>query len=289
MINIIKLKKSKRIFLLVFCLTNTVYFAQNNFTIGYQDGFASGYCYGDITCFLPYRPVTPTIKAYESINNYTDGYNRGLIDGLNKRGDDSQNTTYERNYYIPRVSTFTPDYNFYLGLTKNNKIINQSKNYNSLYIDNIDNPTKINARRSYLNFINQLWNSKVNKLPSNLPNGKYNVIITLADLKYGPGGEKATYFKGIATIEGNLITHIKITWNVTQLDSPEDNNWWWQNRITPETYPVRYFDYRDMSSIITNSYYIQQGGTRIDVGYYSPSKKEFCCVKSYSVYFTDFL
>ncbi len=56
---------------------------QTKYNLGFNDGYKSGYCYNKIGCVSPPPPVTPVLLLGESLDNYQQGYNRGLLKGKN--------------------------------------------------------------------------------------------------------------------------------------------------------------------------------------------------------------
>jgi|GEM_PF-6776478 len=66
--------------------------AQSSFARGYKAGWKEGYCYeSTISCIPPVPPIPPIPRVGESSDSYKDGYNRGLIDGMNENKSSSQN------------------------------------------------------------------------------------------------------------------------------------------------------------------------------------------------------
>jgi len=57
--------------------------ADSGFCSGYQNGYAAGWCYQDNFCIPPIAPLCPIPRIGE--NGYQDGYNRGLVDGMQAR------------------------------------------------------------------------------------------------------------------------------------------------------------------------------------------------------------
>lgn len=55
----------------------------NEYDKGFKVGFKEGYCYNSgIGCMPPITPLTPLTRIGESLNSYTDGYNRGFQIGI---------------------------------------------------------------------------------------------------------------------------------------------------------------------------------------------------------------
>lgn len=56
-------------------------FTQSKFHEGFNNGYKKGYCLDQIGCVVPVPPVPP-VGIGESIDSYSDGYNRGFKMGL---------------------------------------------------------------------------------------------------------------------------------------------------------------------------------------------------------------
>ena len=75
------LKNKIEVLVLIFItfIIPTLVTGQSSFSRGFGEGFEQGYCYNDPAgCTPPSPPATPSTTAYESINSYNDGYNRGF-------------------------------------------------------------------------------------------------------------------------------------------------------------------------------------------------------------------
>ena len=91
----------KRIFFIV--ITLFIYSnlsAQNDYTKGFEAGYKKGWCHNkDIGCIPPVPPVPPVPSIGESLNSYTDGYNRGFQMGLDAgRSEDSKSASTRQRY-----------------------------------------------------------------------------------------------------------------------------------------------------------------------------------------------
>ena len=86
--------------------------SQSNFDNGYKKGFQEGYCFNkSIGCIEPISPIAPIPKIGENMNSYTDGYNRGFNDGLEKQKKESSNiNSNDRERYKTTKSTFIDDF-----------------------------------------------------------------------------------------------------------------------------------------------------------------------------------
>lgn len=68
-------------------------FSQTQFSIGFKEGYKSGYCHNDYNCPEPITPSTPSLHDGESFDNYMDGYNRGFKMGLEDKQNKKSNLT----------------------------------------------------------------------------------------------------------------------------------------------------------------------------------------------------
>jgi len=112
----------KAFFISVFLLTVMVLHAQSAFERGYVQGFKEGYCYREkIGCLPPLSPIPPLPAPHESPNSYTDGYNRGFVDGRKAaKRDQTQSNAYSEPAYSsgyqtadPRFVDFTASEDYY--------------------------------------------------------------------------------------------------------------------------------------------------------------------------------
>lgn len=55
----------------------------SGFCEGYKAGYKAGYCYREFACIPPLPPLCPLPELGET--TYQDGYNRGFLNGLNRR------------------------------------------------------------------------------------------------------------------------------------------------------------------------------------------------------------
>lgn len=77
----------KKTFAIIFFLsifTGTFAQIKSNYAIGFEYGFAEGYCYNrqTVDCFRPITQLSPLPRINENKENYTEGYNRGFQYGL---------------------------------------------------------------------------------------------------------------------------------------------------------------------------------------------------------------
>jgi len=128
-------------------------FSQNQFSLGYKNGFKAGYCYNKgVGCIAPIPPIPPIPNLNESLYNFQDGYNRGFIDG---RGDVNNIKTenqspYGREAYRPDIKPFVPDYNSFQNILKNRSIeLEKTKIEQDFYDDIIQKwNAKFNSRNN---------------------------------------------------------------------------------------------------------------------------------------------
>jgi hypothetical protein len=100
-------------------------FSQNQFSIGYKNGFKAGYCYNKgVGCISPIPPIPPLPNINESWSNFQDGYNRGFIDGRSEASNIQieNQSPYGRETYRPDIKPFVPDYNSFQNIIKKRSI-----------------------------------------------------------------------------------------------------------------------------------------------------------------------
>jgi len=98
--------------LIFFYLPKTVLCQQTEFDKGYRVGYAKGYCYSsDKSAFFCIPPVfipnAPWPVYPENSESFNYGYNRGFIDGGNKR-DQEDRSRISKNTVTNEVPRFTP-------------------------------------------------------------------------------------------------------------------------------------------------------------------------------------
>jgi hypothetical protein len=192
--------------------------AQSDFNLGFSDGYKIGYCYnqGD-GCFLHITtPFAPIPNFNESSESYLDGYNRGLLLGINAREKNELKTkqssqVYGQPYYIPQLPSFKPDWSFY------QKVLNQSEqNYKELEkskrTDKVDEmvkwfmenntPEKVQKRKEYIKLLKAYY-SEQKIYPPTTPNGIYKVTAIYESANY------PDFDEGEAVVENNKMTSFK--------------------------------------------------------------------------------
>lgn len=88
---------------------STSFFAQTNFSRGFDAGYKKGYCYEKgIGCIEPISPVAPIPTVSERSDSYQDGYNRGFTQGLNDQKNQNNNTQ-DRQRYKTAKAEFVED------------------------------------------------------------------------------------------------------------------------------------------------------------------------------------
>ncbi|MDP4290750.1 MAG: hypothetical protein Q8908_06685 [Bacteroidota bacterium] len=188
----------KYLFTLFFLLSISFAFSQTNYSAGYKKGFEAGYCYNVYGCIPPYPPVTPYLRVGESSSSFLDGYNRGMVDGLNKqklgeiqnnisRFDNKINYREQVPIIIPEYKSFTPDFE---SLSKafsaanvqyNNQRPNEEQQtddeLNKAFtksINDLTNVDSLNLRHSNSQILRNSYLS-MEFYPNNLPDGIYKV------------------------------------------------------------------------------------------------------------------
>jgi hypothetical protein len=135
----------KKIILVISILLTIASSAQSRYSVGFSDGFKSGYCQNQgIGCMSPLPPIAPIPAIGENMNNYKDGYNRGFDDGLTsqKSSNNNNNATRERftaksielstnNIYQPNYSV-KQQYNEFIASLKSTAVQDfNDKNHDS--------------------------------------------------------------------------------------------------------------------------------------------------------------
>jgi hypothetical protein len=268
-----------------------------NFNIGYKDGFKEGFCMDKnnntgtyLGCVAPV--VTPPYpRSTESINNYLDGYNRGLVDGVRRKEQNSKSTNINSSYYIPEYKPFTPDLEFYYKLmkqksenvnktqnnyTENNKTSSELGNNIKEFYENYNSNENTEIRKRYIQLLDATYSSFSN-YPTKIPNGVYNVTVITLNNKFNHINENSSVI-----VQDNKIISVR-----------NKNEWDLKSSYTT-SYSKSYFPrynftnlefYKDLgiNSLDNN---ITNGIVNYSVDFFYNNKKD----KSYyKIYFNDFI
>jgi hypothetical protein len=183
------------IFISTLLITSLIY-SQNNYSQGYKEGFPIGYCYNQsIGCIAPITPIVPIPNIGESYNNFLDGYNRGLLDGIKNYNSNQSSTNYKKPtnnltpysspQKIPDFKPFTPDLDFYQKIMSNKQSeLNSQVNTQKKIIDpeldkflkDYSSTEKIELRKQYIKFCKSQYSS-FTKFPIYFRNGVYKASI----------------------------------------------------------------------------------------------------------------
>lgn len=99
----------KRLLIILYLFAINISIAQSNFSKGFSEGYKKGYCQDKgINCIEPLAPIAPVPNAYENINSYQDGYNRGFTIGSNANKSNS-NSTIDRQRYETTEAKYVQD------------------------------------------------------------------------------------------------------------------------------------------------------------------------------------
>jgi len=218
----IKKTNARSILTILFFGINLIVYSQNGFSNGYKQGFPIGYCYyAGMGCIPPITPIVPMPSIGESSSSYNDGYNRGLLDGINKFNDDKRSNSYSNsskslNPYstpqiIPEYKPFKPDFEFYQrAMTQKQSQTNSYSNSNQSqaqkdaelqrFIDNYYSPENIALRNQYIKLTKSLY-SNLTYYPNSLPNGVYGATI----ISEPPPGQEKPY----ASLEENCTVVVQ--------------------------------------------------------------------------------
>lgn len=92
---------------LIFLVLPLIYFGQNNFNSGFQEGYKKGYCQNQgISCLEPIPPISPIPSINENQNSYQDGYNNGFQRGLKVQESAGKPNNVERKRYQTSNSNY---------------------------------------------------------------------------------------------------------------------------------------------------------------------------------------
>ena len=223
----------KRILLFILLSTNLL-FAQTEFEKGYKLGYTKGYkIENSVNSISPIIPIIPVPKINEDYNSFSDGYNRGFVDGL-RMANNNSNKNYkgygidyealEReaklydNIYKPKNYGKSSDLSGFIENLYKDKSNNNYTNYNTMN-SRVYNPICENLIKNDLKIQGKEFDRKVketkinNKLIDNivgysiieLPNGWYEMFIN-NNVKYQEKNE-STIEKKYIYIENKNIKY----------------------------------------------------------------------------------
>lgn len=180
--------------------------SQNQYNQGYSDGYPIGYCYySNMGCIAPITPIAPLPNIGESSNNYLDGYNRGLIDGIKKFNESKISTTYKKSttnqttystpQNLPEFKPFTPDFNFYqqvLSKKQNEYNIQKNNQTTKITVDpKLDqflkeqlSPENIELKKQYIKLCKAQYNT-FKAFPLTLKDGFYKNVTIISEPPVG--------------------------------------------------------------------------------------------------------
>lgn len=187
--------------IILILITTSKTYCQTKFGSGFRDGYKVGYCYYEIgPCDPPYRPITLYPSREESLDDYFEGYNQGLLEGINQmRGDATKHNSsdsiykpfYEPIQYKIPAERFKPNWLFYEEtLSKVEKNNMQQKAYHDTRYDSVlvyfkENekvnypPETIINKYNYINFVKTYYNS-FEKYPKAIPDGWHKITSIIA-------------------------------------------------------------------------------------------------------------
>ena len=233
----------------------------------------------------------PNPRPTESINNYLDGYNRGLVDGVRSKEQNSKSTNLNSGYYIPEYKPFTPDLEFYYKLMKqksenankiqnnnyeNNKTSNELGNHIKEFYENYNSKENVEIRKRYIQLLDETYNS-FSSYPAKIPNGVYNVTVI-------PIGEfNHIYENSTVTVQDNKIIRVRT------------KNYWDIKSSYSSSYTNIYFPRHNYTYEFFVDFGINNNSNNINNGfanYYVETKlnsKNYIAKSYYKIYFNDFI
>lgn len=227
------------LFTFLFLQVTNITYSQSNFSEGYTIGFKEGYCFDDFGCIAPVAPIAPVPKVGESFRSYIDGYNRGLLDGVNAKKVSSRveyfNQHQKNQQSFPEIIIYQPNWNLLERLyskTDENRqaYIDKNSQFNKQQID-IDNfleeqwekyfsEEAITQTKGYALFLkNYLENMK--HTPNTYPNGWYTAKISTYNVNDLDSSDSGYFFENkFVYVENNIV--------VATCDSfAQDGSYYW--------------------------------------------------------------
>ncbi len=296
-------------------------FSQSNYTLGFNNGYKKGYCYGNsYACLAPPSPPSPPPLAGESYDNYNQGYNRGFVIGQKQQSDTKKSNNLstsdlylEQNKlsipeaYLPQVD-YNPDFSFLIAAAsklQNDYDQNTYNNQLNEYFDNLGkkidndrtNPELIEKRNNELNDA-KIRYSRYKYLPNIIPDGLHKVIIS--EDFYKNTSNAFELKEKYALVQNNKI------WLITNdKDNLQDNNLnrycFIEKNLENELNLYNYIKWMENNNIFTrfilnktNSIYDGIGIVNMDILYKKNSKivlssEEYNILNTNYIVFFDYL
>ena len=206
--------KYKYLTLFAILIASTTVYSQDNFSKGYDVGFKKGYCHSrGIGCLPPTTPMAPLPILRERFDSYSDGYNRGFVDGLNVyQYEGKKNNPFRGNEIRGSVSPQFGDLNLYTP---------DYEHLNKVYKSAQDKINTNRARVEEKNSINDMSSKVIEKYKEYMSEGKVDARksrIKEIFLRYNSfpkypnrilnGIHKATLIKGDSELYENCIVQV---------------------------------------------------------------------------------
>lgn len=194
-------------------------FSQNQFSIGYKNGFEAGYCFNKgVGCISPIPPLPPLPNINESGYNFKDGYNRGFIDGRGEANNiqKENQSPYGREAYRPDIKPFVPDYNSFHNALKNRSVeLENQKKASSRFDDLVEkwnsrfSPQNNASSKLHADIIRNYYKTliKTSVLPQPQSGGRGNVFVIVT---YPPTTSSKINSMGTQVYSGQAISGIGI-------------------------------------------------------------------------------
>lgn len=125
----------KAIFIIILSSIFSSSYSQSEFARGYNVGYKQGYCYQKgVGCISAIPPIAPMPNLNESSFSYSDGYNRGFLDGNNNSKQSPASSPYGRKSYTREYVPFKPDFEMLQRvLSEKQRQVNNNYNYSQAY------------------------------------------------------------------------------------------------------------------------------------------------------------
>ena len=164
--------KQSLLFLVFLSITSLV-IGQSNYDRGFQAGYSKGYCQDQgVGCLSPLPPIAPIPKIGESLESYSDGYNRGFQMGLAAQTSNGNSNRQRYKDASPPV--------FIDGINTNSDLFKMMERANA-YRENRQAQKEINEqieKQKALDLTNQVesYYNSLDSYPKKISNGWHKVL-----------------------------------------------------------------------------------------------------------------
>jgi hypothetical protein len=258
-------KKIIKLFVVFIVFISSV-LGQEAYHIGYQKGYEAGYCHDrGVTCIPPMVPSNVIPRNGEKWDSFVDGYNRGLIHGIEKYNAVNSVKTSKHEYVphvkpnipIPEFQPFIPDMRFYQKAIEQQKMELQSQRAKEgekiklspdleAFVNNHLSSESFELRKNFVKLVEQQYAS-FQHYPDFMKDGIYEAIMYSKNEKTG---KFSVYDNCQVVVNDNRVIYVEYD---DFLGNPASI---YKREYFPKVY------YKDFTFYIKQNFEIENGRTK---------------------------